>query len=343
MRHPFPPPRATRRSVIWMRLGQRGQHGIRPARLPRWHARPRLKWAAAALSAAALGEPPCVGVVEAIVERLDALLPLALGELLRVGLLEEARRELEEPFGLDGDDLAHVLLCGKHEFVIDEPFRILIEERRRRVDVDDLALIHRLVALLRVLLGRVHEEAATDRAAYLREVPSTADELELVTVHDRQQLLAHVLRAAHRACLDEVFEAPRVGELGCRPRLVHGEIGEVVALWLEEFGALLVGLRLLLLRAVPDVLHGEHGGDGEHLVRAAEVDRLDQDLRERGLHRELSHPPAEECEKALLVQSSEGEERLHRRDERLHGRGVHKVKVHEVVDAHGLHREHGVA
>ena len=117
--------------------------------------------------------------------------------------------------------------------------------------------------------------------------------VELVPVHDSEQLLAHVLRAPHRARLDEVLEAPRVGELGVGPRLVDGEAGEVVALRLEELGALRVGLGLLLLGAVEDVLHVEHGHEGEDLVGAAEVDALDEHLGERRLHRELGHPPAE--------------------------------------------------
>ena len=63
-----------------------------------------------ATSPPSLREPPRVGVVESIVERFDALLSLPLRDLPRVGLLEEARRELSEPLWLDGEDLAHVLL-----------------------------------------------------------------------------------------------------------------------------------------------------------------------------------------------------------------------------------------
>ena len=76
----------------------------------------------------------------------------------------------------------------------------------------------------------------------------------------------------------------------------------MVALGLEELGALLVRLRLLLLGAVPDVLHREHRDDGEHLVGAAELDRLDEDLGERRLERELGHAAAEQREQPLLVE-----------------------------------------
>mmetsp|Transcript_2909 Transcript_2909/g.8721 ORF Transcript_2909/g.8721 Transcript_2909/m.8721 type:complete len:305 (-) Transcript_2909:913-1827(-) len=189
----------------------------------------------------------------------------------------------------------------------------------------------------------MHEEARRDRLAHLGVVLAARGDLELVTVHDRQQLLAHVLRAAHRARLDEVFKAPRVGELGVRPRLVDGEVGHVVALGLEELGALRVCLRLLLLGAVPDVLDGEHRDDGEDLVGRAHVDRGDQDLGEGRLERELGHAAAEAREEAFVVERRERVEALHGGDERLHRRRVHKVKVEQVVDAHRLHLQHGVA
>ena len=63
-----------------------------------------------------------------------------------------------------------VLLGGEYELVVDEPLRVAVEEGGRRVDVDDLPLVHGLVPLLRVLLGRVHEEARADRLAHLSEV-----------------------------------------------------------------------------------------------------------------------------------------------------------------------------
>ena len=58
--------------------------------------------------------------------------------------------------------------------------------------------------------------------SYLCEVLARRDDVELVAVHDCEQLLAHILRTPHRASLDEVLEAPRVGELGVGPRLADG-------------------------------------------------------------------------------------------------------------------------
>ncbi len=50
--------------------------------------------------------------------------------------------------------------------------------------------------------------------------------------------------------------------------------------WLEELGALLVRLCLLLARPVEDVLCAEHGEDGEDLIAAAEVHTGNQHLQE---------------------------------------------------------------
>ena len=109
-----------------------------------------------------------------------------------------------------------------HQFMVDEPLRVAVEESGRRVDVHDLPLVHRLVSLLRVLFGRVHEKARCDRLADLCVVLAAGVQLELVPVHDGEQLLAHILGTAHGARLNEVLKAPGVGELGGCPRLVDG-------------------------------------------------------------------------------------------------------------------------
>mmetsp|Transcript_27535 Transcript_27535/g.59266 ORF Transcript_27535/g.59266 Transcript_27535/m.59266 type:complete len:276 (+) Transcript_27535:374-1201(+) len=261
-----------------------------------------------------------------------------------VGRLEEAGRKLDEPLGIDGHHLTHVLLGGEHELVVEDPLGVAVEDGGGGVDVDDLALVHCLVALLRILLRRVHEVARGDGLAHLRVVLARRDDLQLVAVHDSEQLLAHVLRLPHRPRLDEVLEAPRVGELGVRPGLIDGEVGQVVALGLEELCALGVGLCLLLLGPVPDILDGEHRDERENLLRASKLDRLDEHLRHlRCLQRELGHTPTEAREEAFLVERVQREEALHGHHERLHGRRVHEVKVQQVVDAHRLHLQHGIA
>ena len=45
--------------------------------------------------------PPVIRVIVAVIERLDALGALAARELVRIGALEEARRQLDQPLGVD--------------------------------------------------------------------------------------------------------------------------------------------------------------------------------------------------------------------------------------------------
>jgi hypothetical protein len=78
--------------------------------------------------------------------------------------------------------------------------------------------------------------------AHARVVLARADQVQLVPVHDCDQLLAHILRALHGARLDEVLVAPGVAELVGLPALVHSQQREVVTFRLEELGSLLVSL-----------------------------------------------------------------------------------------------------
>ena len=52
-----------------------------------------------------------------------------------------------------------VLARGEDQLVVDDPLRVSVEKRRRRVDVDRGALDECLVSFLGVFLGRVSEKA----------------------------------------------------------------------------------------------------------------------------------------------------------------------------------------
>mmetsp|Transcript_2661 Transcript_2661/g.9436 ORF Transcript_2661/g.9436 Transcript_2661/m.9436 type:complete len:429 (+) Transcript_2661:131-1417(+) len=257
-------------------------------------------------------------------------------------LCVEGGRQLDEPLGLDGHDLAHVLLAGHDQLVVDDHLWVLLEERAARVDVDLRAVGQRLVALLGVLLGGVLEVAGADRLAHARQVAAARHDGDAVAVHDGQQLLAHVLRAPHRPRLHKVLEAPGARELGRLPGLVDGQQREVVALGLEELGLALVGQRLLLLGPVEDVLHREHGHDREHLVGALQGHRRDEDLGQRRLERELCHLAAQRRQEALVVEGAQRVQVLEGGDEGGGRRRVHELEVQQVVDAERLERQHGV-
>ena len=75
--------------------------------------------------------------------------------------------------------------------------------------------------------GSLRASGGDGAGRYLGKVAATGGELKLITVHDRKELLPHILRLSHRASLDEILEAPRIGELGGRPCLWDGWGGRV--------------------------------------------------------------------------------------------------------------------
>lgn len=66
-------------------------------------------------------DSPGVGLLVAVVQRLQPLLFLLFAEARRVGHFEEGGRELHQPAGVDGGHLPHVLLGGQHQLVIHNP------------------------------------------------------------------------------------------------------------------------------------------------------------------------------------------------------------------------------
>lgn len=78
--------------------------------------------------------------------------------------------------------------------------------------------------------------------ADLVKVAAGRHQVQLVAVHDGQQLLAHVLGPAQAAVLHKVLKAPGLGEVAALPGLIHRQQRQVVALRLEELGLLLIRL-----------------------------------------------------------------------------------------------------
>ena len=93
-------------------------------------------------------------------QRLDSLrlLPLTQTALL-AGNLEERRRRLDEPLGLDRGDVVHVLARRLDQTMVDDVLGRFAKQRRRRVQVDRRALDERLVAFGGILARGVAEEA----------------------------------------------------------------------------------------------------------------------------------------------------------------------------------------
>ena len=97
-----------------------------------------------------LAETPRVGIVVPVVQRFDLFSLLSLAQMSRIAELEEARGELDEPLGVDGAHLAHVLLGGEDELVVDDPVGLTLEEGAGGVDVGWSLFDDGFVPLLRV-------------------------------------------------------------------------------------------------------------------------------------------------------------------------------------------------
>lgn len=107
--------------------------------------------------------------------------------------LEEARSKLYQPLWINSTNLPHVLFTGQDKLKIHNPVRLSLEERRRRVDKDRILLYHSFVTFLWIFTGCMEEEARTDCFPDFVKVAASADKVQLVAVHDLQQLLAHIL------------------------------------------------------------------------------------------------------------------------------------------------------
>ncbi|KAF4506091.1 hypothetical protein G6O67_006210 [Ophiocordyceps sinensis] len=295
--------------------------------------------AAAASATTALGtKPPVVLAGKLVVQGLNPLRLLALAEAVRGSNLEKRGRRVDEPLGLDARRAVHVLLGREHKSVVNHPLGLLAEQGRAGVQVDGCPLDERLVPLLGILARRIAKEASAQRAPHLLRVAPARHDPVPVPVHDFEQLVAHVFCPLHRARVDEVLKAPRDREAAVLPRVVDVEQREVVAVGVVELCLFLVCLLLLLLGAGEDV-EVEQCHDAEYLVRAIVVHGRNEHLCQRRLHGKVGHFAPEARQQPLVVERAQRVQLLERRQHRVDGRRVHKVKVQQVVDAHGLEHE----
>ncbi len=92
-------------------------------------------------------------------------------ELVGLGVEEEVngtevvRGDLEQPVGLDLEDIAHELLAGEDELVEENPLGADLEERGGRVDLDGVGVLDSPVAPALLKVGGVVEEAGAEALA----------------------------------------------------------------------------------------------------------------------------------------------------------------------------------
>jgi len=109
-----------------------------------------------------LGQPPLVGLLVLVVQRLNLLLLLPLTDFGVVGHPEELRSHFCKPFGLDGSDIVAVLASREDQLVVNQPFRRAIEQCRGWMDINRCAFDEGFVPFLRILFGGISEEARTN-------------------------------------------------------------------------------------------------------------------------------------------------------------------------------------
>src|SRR5687767_7892694 len=127
-------------------------------------------------------------------------------------------------------------------------------------------LVHeRLESFRGVLLCRIDEVSTAHGFLHAVPVLTTGLDRQTISLHDRAELLAHILRSSHLSCLYEILKAPALREFRRAPCLIHRQQRQMVSFGGEKFGALLIGGGLLLLGSMEYSLYAEHGHDGENL------------------------------------------------------------------------------
>lgn len=168
-------------------------------------------------------------------------------------------------------------------------------------------------------------------------------DLILKLLHQLNQLLPHILRPSQRPRLQKVLMAPNIREIIRLPPLINLQQSQMVPLEMVKLRLLLIRDRLLVLRPVKNILLIlQHRNNRNYLIRALQINRGQQHLRQIRLQRKVRHSPAQPREQPLVVQRPERVQLLQRGDQRLHRGRVHKVEVQQVVDAHCLQNQHRV-
>mmetsp|Transcript_52506 Transcript_52506/g.135533 ORF Transcript_52506/g.135533 Transcript_52506/m.135533 type:complete len:406 (+) Transcript_52506:150-1367(+) len=256
----------------------------------------------------------------------------------------ELWRHLDEHLRGDGGAVAHVASIGHHRLMVEDPLRLMLEERAW-VRVDHLLTLHGEVVLpplvnMRALHEEAFYEALADgyRESALLQRGCTLQELAFP--QDAIQLLRDALRLLHATLRQEIVLAELRLRVSTAELREGGQQRKVVP---QPRGERLVGpVRCLLCppRPLERWRHGEHGDDDRNLLAAAALRGRDDGAAEVRVHRELRHVLADLRQLALVVHGAKEVQHLEGTHHRL-GRGrLHVIEVHDVVYAQLLERQH---
>ena len=170
-------------------------------------------------------------------------------------------------------------------------------------------------------------------------------DFELALFYYLQELFPDAARCFEVAMLEKVFLGPAGGELVGAPELENVEEGYVVTAQLikslPRLGRLLDVL--LVVRGDKNVLHREHGHNGEHLLGAAMVQGGHHHAGQVRGQGEEGHALPDLRDGPVGGKRPEEIELLHRRDNGVLAGRVHKVKVEDVPDPHFFQAQNRVS
>mmetsp|Transcript_34640 Transcript_34640/g.59687 ORF Transcript_34640/g.59687 Transcript_34640/m.59687 type:complete len:381 (-) Transcript_34640:1079-2221(-) len=280
-----------------------------------------------------LGGAVLLLLLDAAIGSFNLQFGLSFGPVLQVVVVG---RQLHQPLQTHHRHRANVVTRGEHELLEQHPGRLGVEHRGR-VDGDHLVVLHRQVVALLLQVSHLHEQARSQAAANVRVVVRAAEvrahQRQLELLHDALQLVAHVLHANNGAVVDEIVPAPVLALSVLHERVVSVEHRQVVAIHVGELSLGLVSGLGCFLGAHEDVRHTQQRHDAEHLVAALVVRGDQEHLGLLGLQRHLAHHVTQRGHRTLVVQGAQIVQLLQGTHHRFRRRRIHKVEVHQVLDA----------
>ena len=130
------------------------------------------------------------------------------GIIVQLRGLVVMRRQFAQPGRINLDGLAHVLLGGEDQFMVQHPAWILLKQAGVWMDQHGLLVLHGLILASLGELGHVVEVSRRDGLPDGHRVAGGGDDGDFDAFHELLQLVPNVVGAAHAAGLDEVFAAP---------------------------------------------------------------------------------------------------------------------------------------
>ncbi len=129
-------------------------------------------------------------------------------KLLHSRVLKVVGSHINKPLWFYNTYISHILFRSEYQALIDNPFRLFIEQRRRWVNKNSVIINNSLVPLLRVLFRSVIKESGRYGFSDLGIVFITRTLPEFVPIHDLNKLFSYVKCFSHRLIVNKIFVTP---------------------------------------------------------------------------------------------------------------------------------------